>query len=52
MVLVKNLKFCERFVLCKILPEKVFDDVLVGKQTPIDNKCKTDHKKIIWERST
>ena len=32
MVLVKNLKFCERFVLCKIHPEKVFGDVLVRKQ--------------------
>ena len=32
MVLVKNLKFCERFVLCKIHPEKVFGDVLVKKQ--------------------
>ena len=32
MVLVKNLKFCERFVLCKIHQEKVFGDVLVKKQ--------------------
>ena len=32
MVLVKNLKFCERFVLCKIHPEKVFGYVLVRKQ--------------------
>ena len=32
MVLVKNLKFCERFVLCKIHLEKVFGDVLVRKQ--------------------
>ena len=37
MVLVKNLKFCERFVLCKIQPEKVFGDVLVRKQAPFDN---------------
>ena len=29
MVLVKSLKFCERFLLCKIHPEKVFGDVLV-----------------------
>ena len=29
MILVKNLKFCERFVLSKIHPEKVFGDVLV-----------------------
>ena len=32
MVLVKNLKFCERFVLCEMHPEKVFGDVLVRKQ--------------------
>ena len=32
MVLVKNLKFCESFFLCKIHPEKVFGDVLVRKQ--------------------
>ena len=31
MVLVKKLKFCERFGLCKIHPEKVFGDVLVKK---------------------
>ena len=37
MVLVKNLKFCERFVLCKIHLEKVFGDVLVRKQTFLDN---------------
>ena len=37
MVLVKNLKFCKRFVLCKIHPEKVLCDVLVGKKTFIDN---------------
>ena len=37
MVLVKNWKFCERFVLCKILPEKVFGDVLVKKQAFLDN---------------
>ena len=36
MVLVKNLKFCERFVLCKIHPEKVFGDVLVKKQAFLD----------------
>ena len=36
MVLVKNLKFCERFVLCKIHPEKVFGDVLVRKQAFLD----------------
>ena len=46
MVLVKNLKFCERFVLCKIHPEKVFGDVLVGKQTFIDNICKIDQEKL------
>ena len=37
MVLVKNLKFCYRFVLCKIHPEKVFGDVLVKKQAFLDN---------------
>ena len=37
MVLVKNLKFCERFVLCKIHREKVFGDVLVRKQAFVDN---------------
>ena len=34
MVLVKNFKFCERLVLCKIHPEKVFDD---RKQAFVDN---------------
>ena len=37
MVLVKNLNFCERFVLSKIHPEKVFGDVLVRKQPFLDN---------------
>ena len=37
MVLVKNLKFCERFVLCKIHQEKVFGDVLVRKQAFLEN---------------
>ena len=37
MVLVKNWKFCERFVLCKIQPEKVFGDVLVREQAVLDN---------------
>ena len=37
MVLVKNRKFCERFVLCKMLPEKVFGDLLVKKQAFLDN---------------
>ena len=44
MVLVKNLKFCERFVLCKIHPEKVFGDVLVRKQAFLDN-INTDFKR-------
>ena len=44
MVLVKNLKFCERFVLCKIHPEKVFGDVLVRKQAFLDN-INTDLKR-------
>ena len=37
MVLGKNLKFCESFVLCKIHTEKVFGDVLVRKQAFPDN---------------
>ena len=37
MVLVKNWKFSEPFVLCKIHPEKVFGDVLVRKQAFLDN---------------
>ena len=37
MVLVKNLKFCHRFVLCKIHREKVFGDVLIRKQAFLDN---------------
>ena len=37
MVLVKNLKFCEPFVLSKIHPEKVFGDVLVRKQAFLHN---------------
>ena len=37
MVLVKNLKFFERFVLCKTHREKVFGDVLVRKQAFLGN---------------
>ena len=37
MVLVENLKFFERFVLCKIHPEKVFGDVPVKKKAFVDN---------------
>ena len=37
MVLVKNLKFCEGVVLCKIQPEKEFGHVLVGTQALLDN---------------
>ena len=37
MVLVKNWKFSERFVLCKIHPQKVFGDVFVRKQAFLDN---------------
>ena len=33
----KNLKFFEGFVLCKIHPEKVFGDVLLRKQAFLDN---------------
>ena len=37
MVFVINLKFGERFVLCKINQEKVFGVVLVRKQAFLDN---------------
>ena len=37
MVLVKSLKFCQRFVLCKIHQEKLFGDVLVREQALVDN---------------
>ena len=37
MALVKNLKFCECFVLWKRHPEKVFSDVFVRKQAFLDN---------------
>ena len=37
MVLVKNWKFSERFVLRKVHPEKVFGDVLVRKQAFLEN---------------
>ena len=37
MVLVKNWKFSERFVVSKIHPEKVFGDVIVKKQPFLDN---------------
>ena len=37
MVFVKNLKFCERFVLCQIQPGKVFGDVVVRKRAFLDN---------------
>ena len=37
MLLVKNLKFCLRFVLCKIHRENVFGEVLVRKQAFLDN---------------
>ena len=37
MVFVKNFKLCERFVFCKIHPEKVFGDVLVRKEAFLDN---------------
>ena len=37
MVLLKNLKFFERFVLCKVHPENVFGDVVVRKQAFLNN---------------
>ena len=37
MILVKKLKFYERFVLCKLHLEKVFGDVLVRKEAFLDN---------------
>ena len=44
MVLIKNLKFCEGVVLCKIQPGKVFGDVLVRKQAFLANR-NTDLKR-------
>ena len=44
MVLVKNLKFCERFDLYKTHPEKVFGDVLV-KKTSLSRQYKHVFKK-------
>ena len=44
MVLVKKWKFCERFVLCKIDPEKVFGDLLV-KATSLSRQYKPVFKK-------
>ena len=37
MVLVKSLEFCERLVLSKIQPERVFGDNLIRKQAFLDN---------------
>ena len=37
MVLVQNLKFFQRFVLCKTHREKVFGDVLARKQAFLEN---------------
>ena len=37
MVLIKNLKFCKRFLLCEIHRKKVFGDVLLTKQAFLDN---------------
>ena len=37
MILVKKLKFYERFVLSKLHLEKVFGDVLVRRQAFLDN---------------
>ena len=37
MVLVKNWKFCERFVLSKMHLDNVLGDVLVRKQEFLDN---------------
>ena len=37
MVLVKNWKFCERFVLCKTHAEKVYGGVVVRKYAFLDN---------------
>ena len=37
MVLVRNFKFCLRFVLCKIHREKLFGDVLFRKQVFLDH---------------
>ena len=37
MVLIKNLKFCKRFVLSEIHRKNVFGDVLLKKQAFLDN---------------
>ena len=49
MVLVKNLKFCERFVLSKIHPEKVFGNVLVRKQAFLDNENMDLKRRQNWD---
>ena len=48
MDLVKNLKYLERFVLCKIHPEKVFGEVLVRKQAILDNINMDLKRRQIW----
>ena len=55
MVLVKNWKFFERFVLWKIQPEKVFGGVVVRKQDFLDNinmDLKRRQNWHFWERSS
>ena len=49
MVLVKNLKFCERFVLRKIHPEKVFGNALVRKQAFLDNENMDLKRRQNWD---
>ena len=48
MVFVKYWKFCERFVLWKIHPEKVFGNVLVRKQAFLDNINKDLKRRQNW----
>ena len=50
MVLVKHLRFCQLFVLSKIHREKVFGDVLVRKQTFLDNKNMKTAKLTFFQR--
>ena len=49
MVLVKNLKPCYRFVLCKIHLEHVFVDIRVRKKALLDNINMDLKRKQNWQ---
>ena len=51
MVLVKILRFCQLFVLCKIHREKIFGDVLVRKQAFLDHRIIDLRKPQNWHFS-